>query len=125
MSKHREQNVRIISIGRDSNALALRQARLQLAGYEVWSAASLHLALAFIRHERCGILLLHSSLPEYWLHVLIRNFRRSCPNGRVIGIADQATALRRSDLDEIVLESHGTAVLLKAITGQEEGIPAA
>jgi hypothetical protein len=44
------------------------------------------------------------------------HFRRSCPNGRVIGITDRPTRLTE-DVDEIVFESDGTAGLLKAIGG--------
>ena len=124
MSKRREHGIRIISMGGNSNCLALRHARLQLEGYEVWSTTNPLLALKFIKHERCGILLLHYSLPEYWVKTLIKNFRRSCPNGRVIGIAQRA-GRPLADVDQVVLESEGTAPLLKAISGEVEGDTAA
>jgi hypothetical protein len=92
------------------------------AGYEVWSTTNLSLALNFIRHERCGVLLIHYSLPKDWQKILINTFRTSCPAGRVIGIVDRTRTSQRGDLDEVVLEEDGTDTLLTALRPKRDAV---
>jgi hypothetical protein len=121
MSEGRKPGKRVVSIGTNSNDLALRHAMLQFAGYEVWSTTKLPLALNFIQHERCGVLLLHYSLSEEWRQALITTFRRSCPGGSVIAIADQRSRWSLADVDATISESDGTAALLEALSRQSQG----
>jgi DNA-binding NtrC family response regulator len=122
MSERRKSGNRIVSIGANANRLALRHAILELAGYEVWSTTNLSLALNFIRHDRCGVLLIHYSLPKEWRKILINAFRTSCPSGRVIGIADRTSTCQRGDVDEVVLEQDGTAALLLALSQRRDAV---
>ena len=77
------------------------------------------LARALIRHERCGVLLLCYSVPENWRKTLIRSFRESCPNGRIVGIIG-GDLKRVSDCFDVVISSTDKAdALLDAVVGGE------
>jgi hypothetical protein len=120
MSERRKPGNRVVSVGANTNRLALRHAVLELAGYEAWSTTNLSLALNFIRHESCGVLLIHYSLPKDWQKTLIDAFRTSFSGGRVIGIVDRTRTSQRGDLDEIVLEEDGTHALLTALSSKRD-----
>lgn len=120
MSDRRKSGNRVVSVGANANRLALRHAVLELAGYEVWSTTNLSLALTFVRHERCGVLLLHYSLPEACRKLLISAFRTSCPGGLVIGIANGPSAWSPGDLDATIFEADGIEALLKVLSGEDE-----
>jgi hypothetical protein len=120
MSERRKPGNRVVSVGANANRLALRHAVLELAGYEIWSTTNLSLALNFIRHERCGVLLIHYSLPKDWQKTLIDTFRTSCSGGQVIGIVDRTRTSQRGDLDGIVLEEDGTDALLTALSPKRD-----
>ena len=113
------QGTRVVSIGTNSNLLALRHAVLELGGFDVTSTSSMPLAHALIRHERCGVLLLCYSVPENWRKTLIRSFRESCPNGRIVGIIG-GDLKRVSDSFDVVISSTDKAdALLDAVVGGE------
>jgi hypothetical protein len=122
MSDRRKSGNRVVSVGANANRLALRHAVLELAGYEVWSTTNLPLALTFVRHERCGVLLIHYSLPNNCRRILINTFRTSCPGGRVIGIVDRARTFQRGDLDEVVLEEDGADAILTALSPKRDAV---
>ena len=118
MAEREFQRTRVVSIGTDSNLLALRHAVLELAGFEVSSTTSMPLAQALIRHQRCGVLLLSYSVPENWRNTLIRSFRESCPDGRIVGIV--RGDLKSSESFDVVISSTDKAdVLLEAIVGKQ------
>ena len=113
------QGTRVVSIGTNSNLLALRQAVLELGGYEVLTTSSMRLAQALIKRRRCGVLLVCYSVPEHWRQTLIRSFRESCPNGRIVGIIG-GDLKRVSDCFDVVISSTDKAdALLDAVVGGE------
>jgi hypothetical protein len=115
MSVPRPQSTRVISIGGNLNLLSLRHAILELAGYEVWSTTNFSLAKRFIQHKRCGVLLLHYSIPGNWRNTLVEIFRNLCPDGRVVGIVNRMSAEVPVDVDEIVFDTDRAEALLKAV----------
>jgi hypothetical protein len=94
----------IVSIGTDSNLLALRQAVLELGGFEVLTTTSMPLAHALMKHRRCGVLLLCYSVPENWRKTLIQSFRDSCPEGRIVGIVASGVNHPSDDFDEVIFQ---------------------
>lgn len=113
----RAQDTRIVSIGTNSNLLALRHAVLELAGFEVSSTSSMPLAQALMRHERCGVLLLCYSVPENWRKTLIRSFRESCPDGRVVGIVGGDLKRVSESFDVVISSTDKADALLEAVNG--------
>jgi hypothetical protein len=120
MRRVRPERRRVISVGGDSNLLSIRHAILELGGYEVWSTTNLSLASSFIRHERCGVLLLCYSLRDNWRKTLIKLFRESCPRGRIVGVVKRANPYRSKGVDEVVFDSDGGKMLLKTIARGSE-----
>ena len=112
------KGLRVISIGTDSNLLALRQAVLELGGFEVLTTSRMPLAQALMKHRRCGVLLLCYSVPENWRKTLIRSFRESCPEGRIVGIVASGLNHPSDDFDEVIFSSDKAAALLEAIGGE-------
>ena len=117
MAQRGSQGTRVVSLGTNSNLLALRHAVLELGGFEVWSTSSMLLAQAFMRHERCGVLLLCYSVPEHWRKTLIRSFRESCPNGRIVGIIGGDLKRVSESFDVVISSTDKADVLLEAVSG--------
>ena len=111
--------LRVISIGTDSNLLALRQAVLELGGFEVLTTSRMPLAQALMKHRRCGVLLLCYSVPENWRKTLIRSFRESCPNGRIVGIIGGDLKRASESFDAVISSTDKADALLEAILGGE------
>src|SRR5437773_11528612 len=65
MSERRKPANRVVSIGKNSNELALGRAMCAIAGDEVWSTTTLSLALNSSAKSVAGVLLLHYSLPLF------------------------------------------------------------
>jgi hypothetical protein len=119
MTKRGSQGARVVSIGANSNLLALRHAVLELGGFEVSSTSSMPLAQALIRHERCGVLLLCYSVPENWRKTLIRSFRESCPSGRIVGIIGGDLKRASESFDAVISSTDKAEALMEAILGGE------
>jgi hypothetical protein len=112
------QSTRVVSIGTDSNLLALRQAVLELGGFEVLTTSSMPLAQSLMKHHRCGVLLICYSVPENWRKTLIRSFRESCPGGRIVGIVASRVKRPSDDFDEVICSTDKADALLEAISGE-------
>lgn len=110
--------MRVVSIGTDSNLLALRQAVLELGGFGVLTTSSMPLARALIKRRRCGVLLICYSVPENWRKTLIRCFRESCPEGRIVGIVARGLNHPSDDFDEVIASTDKADALLEAISGE-------
>jgi DNA-binding NarL/FixJ family response regulator len=80
---------KVISTGSDPELLWLRDAVLQSAGFDVMTTANEDDALNRIRQGNCGILLLCYSLSERARENLAEEFRKFCPNGRIVAIANE------------------------------------
>jgi hypothetical protein len=119
MGKRGSQGTRVVSVGRNSDLLALRHAVLELGGFQVFSTSSMSVAQAFLRHKRCGVLVLCYSVPENWRKTLIHSFRSACPNGRIVGIV-RGDLKRVSESFDVVMSSTDKAdALLDAVVGGE------
>jgi hypothetical protein len=116
--KERGQGTRVVSIGTNSNLLALRHAVLELGGFEVLSTSSMPLAQALTRHQRCGVLLLCSSVPENWRRALIQSFRESCPHGHIVGIVGGDLKRVSDSFDEVISSTDKADALLDAVSGE-------
>ena len=77
------------------------------------------LAQALMRHERCGVLLLCYSVPERWRKILIRSFRESCPNGRIVGIIGGDLKRVSESFDVVIYSTDKADALLSAVVGGE------
>lgn len=118
MARRGFQGTQVVSIGTDSNLLALRQAVLELGGFEVLTTSSMRLAQALIKHRRCGVLLLCYSVPDNWRETLIRSFRESCPEGRIVGIVARGLTSPSDGFDEVISSTDKAGALLEAISGE-------
>ena len=118
MAERESQGTLVVSIGTDSNLLALRHAVLKLGGFEVSSTRSMPLAQALIRHERCGVLLLCHSVPENWRRTLIGSFREYCPEGRIVGIIGGDLKRVSESVDAVIYSTDKADALLEAIAGE-------
>jgi hypothetical protein len=119
MARRRFQGTRVVSIGTDSNLLALRQAVLELGGFEVLTTSSMRLAQAIVKHQRCGVLLLCYSVPKNWRRTLIRSFRESCPDGHIVGISANGVEYQSEGFDEVISSSDKADALLAAVSGRQ------
>jgi hypothetical protein len=117
MAERGSQGTRVVSVGTNSNLLALRHAVLELGGFEVSSTSSIPLAQALMRHERCGVLLLCYSVPENWRKTLIRSFRESCPSGRIVGIIGGDLKAVSESIDVVINSTDKADALLGAVGG--------
>jgi hypothetical protein len=118
MPGRRSQGTRVVSIGTDSNLLALRQAVLELGGFEVLTTSSMRLAQALMKRRRCGVLLLCYSVPENWKTTLIQSFRESCPEGHIVGIVRGGLEPPSDDFDKVISSTDKADALLEAISGE-------
>jgi hypothetical protein len=118
MAERGPQGTRVVSIGTNSNLLALRHAVLELGGFEVSSTSSMPLAQALMRHERCGVLLLCYSVPENWRKTLIRSFREACPTGRIVGIIGGELKRVPESIDVVIYSTDKADALLNAVAGE-------
>ena len=76
------------------------------------------LAQALMKHQRCGVLLLCYSVPENWRKTLIRSFRESCPDGRIVGIVANGLNHPSDGFDEVISSTDKADALLEAISGE-------
>ena len=118
MAERGSQGTRVVSVGTNSNLLALRHAVLELGGFEVSSTSSIPFAQALMRHERCGVLLLCYSVPENWRETLIRSFRESCPRGRIVGIIGGDLKPVSESIDAVIYSTDKADALLGAVAGE-------
>jgi len=118
MANRGSQVTRVVSIGTNSNLLALRQAVLELGGFEVFSTSIMRLAQAIVKHQRCNVLLLCHSVPENWKKILIQSFRQSCPNGHIVGIVHSGLERPSDDFDEVIFSTDKADALLAAVSGE-------
>src|SRR5690242_3735606 len=121
MAERRSPGPRVVSVGTNSNLLALRHAILQLAGFDVWSTSSMPLAQAFMKHERCGVLVLCYSVTENWRNTLVRSFRESCHDGRIVAIVGGNLKRISGGFDAVISATDNAEALLEAVSGEPRG----
>lgn len=110
-----KQHTHILSVGDIPELLSLRAEVLKWAGYDVITTSNLLEAASQIQEGRCGVLLLCYSVSEESRKELIRDFRRQCPNGRIVVITNERVPQLPKDVDELVFGIEGPEALLDAI----------
>jgi DNA-binding NarL/FixJ family response regulator len=105
---------KVISTGSNPELLWLRDAVLQSAGFDVTSTASEDDALNRIRQGNCGILLLCYSLSEPARDQLTEEFRKCCPDGRIVAITNKKMD-KPEVADALVYGVEGPEALIDAI----------
>ncbi len=106
----------VVSAGRLPDLLSLREKILRSAHYDVYTVTQLEEALAVVRSAHCGVLLLCYSVPEEWRGELIREFRKVCPQGRVVGITNYPVTQPSGETDELVYGIEGPEALMDALS---------
>jgi len=114
--KQQSHRAVVVSAGTLPELLSLREEILRSAGYEVFTVTSREEALAVIGNgEQCGVLLLCYSVPDDWRGDLIREFRRLCPDARVVGITNYPVVQPAKETDELVYGVEGPEALINAV----------
>lgn len=105
---------KVISVGTDRELLWLRNAALKSAGFDVESAEHHDHALAAIQRGDCVTLLVCYSLTDPIRQVLAEEFRKHCPDGRIVEITNRR--MEKSHFaDTFVYGLEGPEALIEAI----------
>jgi CheY-like chemotaxis protein len=107
----------VISVGTLPEVLSLREAVLKSVGYTVFTATNPQEAATRIRNGECGVLLLCYSVQDEWRGQLIREFRETCPQGRVVAITNGNMAEVPKEVDELIFGIEGAEALIDAVRG--------
>lgn len=111
-----EARYRVISLSQSLDLLWAREAVLSSAGFQVFSALNSKQALAKIHAGNFGVLLLCYSLAPRLQQEIASEFRKHCPNGRIVAITD-SKVLRPPDTDAVVGSTEGHNALIAALLG--------
>lgn len=79
----------VLSLGADDELISLREAVLRTVGLNVFSTTDPEEALGRIRAGTCGVMLVCYSLEQAVRERLAAEFRRHCPDGRIISISNK------------------------------------
>ena len=108
----------VLSVGSDSHLLTIRHEVLRQAGFNTFSTSSEEEALQLINEGRCPFLVLCHTLRESTRANLVEQFRKYCPQGRIIGVSNVPWPQTR-DLDAVVYGVEGPDALIQAINGSQ------
>jgi DNA-binding response OmpR family regulator len=111
----RSRKPSILSVGVYPELLSLRAAVLSSAGYSVLTAADPQDADSKIKQGACGVLLLCYSIQAEWRKHIVRKFRRHCPDGRIVAIANEPASDAQLAADHLVYGLEGAEALLAAV----------
>ena len=81
------RNRLVISVGTLPELLSLREKVLESVGYTVITAPPPE-AVSMVRKGECGVLLLCYSISEKWREQLVQDYRKHCPEGRIVAITN-------------------------------------
>lgn len=106
----------VLSLSPNQDALAVREATLRRAGFEVLSVLSPIQARFEIEMGRCGVLVICYRVQKDETEGLTRLFRKNCPKGRVIFVIQpgQKQEVPRG-MDRAVPESRCGEMVLEAV----------
>src|SRR4051812_40247430 len=105
--------MRVISTGADLELLRLREWVLLKADFVVFSTAKVEDAIAEMAKAPCGVLLLCHSAAEEVNRELSREYRRLCPDGRVIMISNVPLQRKPGFVDAYVYGFEGPKTLIE------------
>lgn len=78
----------VLSLGANAELLWLREVVLQHAGFNVFSTSDPKQAVLEIQSGHCGVLLLCHSLENEVRRELANEFRKWCPEGRIVAVTN-------------------------------------
>jgi hypothetical protein len=107
----------VVSVGKNRELLLLRDAVLKSAGFDVFTTENESEALARVSRGDCGVLLVCYSTPLPIKRQLALVFRKQCPEGRIIAIANQPVG-KLEVADGLVFGIDGPEVLIDALRGK-------
>jgi hypothetical protein len=108
----------VLSLGADAELLWLREIVLQHAGFNVFSTSDRTQAVLEIQSGRCGVLLLCHSLENEVRRELANEFRKSCPEGRIVAITNDKVSELPVNTDAFVYGLEGPEALIAALRGE-------
>jgi|SRR5581483_4935642 len=109
---------KVLSVGTLSELVSLRHAVLEGAGFQVFSTSKLEEALFRIENGVFGVLLLCYSVDTDTRIRLAKEFRDSCPKGRIVAITNQPMA-QPPTADAFVYGGEDFEALIAAVRGEE------
>ncbi|PYV48673.1 MAG: hypothetical protein DMG92_13060 [Acidobacteria bacterium] len=112
----KKQNCSVISVGTLPEVISLREAVLKSVGCAVFSTARPEEALSKIRNGDCGVLLLCYSVREQWRGQMVREFRETCPQGRIVAITNGTMSEVPKEVDDLLFGIEGAEALIDAVT---------
>jgi hypothetical protein len=107
----------VVSVGDNRELLLLRDAVLRSAGFDVFTTDNESQALARVSRGDCGVLLVCYSTPLPVKRHLAVAYRKECPEGRIIAVANQPVE-KLEVADTLVYGIEGPEVLIDAIRGK-------
>jgi PleD family two-component response regulator len=110
--------IKVISVGILPELLALREAVLETAGFQVFTTSSEKHALLRIENSGCAVLLLCYALDDETRERLIKKFREKCPTGRIVALANSPMSQPPAEADAFVYGVEGAEALIEAVSGK-------
>ena len=107
----------VLSVGSLPELVMLREAVLRNAGFSVFSTSSPKEALSKIKSGHCGVLLMCYSLDDVSRQHLAKQFRKCCPQGRIVLITNEPIARPLIHADAFVYGIEGAETLINAVRG--------
>jgi len=119
MASHvvQQSQAAVVSVGSLPELVSLRKAILRNAGFSVSSTSDPNEALSQIKSGTCGVLLLCYSIDDDSRQQLKKEFRESCPHGRIVIISNQPTVRPLVGTDACVYGIEGAEALIDAVRG--------
>jgi CheY-like chemotaxis protein len=114
-----QTNFNVVAVGNNRELLLLRDAVLRSAGFDVFTTENESEALARVSRGDCGVLLVCYSTPLPIKRHLAVAYRKQCPEGRIIAVANQAVETLEV-ADSLVYGIEGPEGLIDAIRGNLE-----
>lgn len=115
----KEPRYRVISLPKSLDLLWSRETVLRTAGFQVFSTTSKSQALARLRAGDLGVLLLCYTLSEDVRKNIVSEFRKHCPKGGIVAIADVNSAQPPVGVDAWVRSSQAGVMLVDAVLGND------
>lgn len=109
---------KVISVGTLPELMSLREAVLEVAGFQVFSTSDPAHAALKIENGDCAVLLLCYSITDELRQQLVNMFRSSCPEGRVVALTNAPTEQPPVEADAFVYGVEGAEALIAAVRGE-------
>ncbi len=109
---------KVISVGTLPELLALREAVLEAAGFQVFTTSNENHALLKIENADCAVLLLCYALEDDTRERLIKAFREKCPGGRIVALANSPMSQPPAEADAFLFGVEGAEALIDAVRGK-------